>query len=84
MIFCQMNLGKHFAEGLRDVLLLDTAQTIVHLDLNNNYLGDKGAEIVAKAVKDSLSIVTLNLSSNNIGNAGMIKVFNELEENISL
>ena len=79
-----MNLGSYFAEGLRDVLLLDTAQTIVHLDLNNNHLNDKGAEIVAKAVKDSLSIVTLNLSSNNIGNAGMIKVFNELEDNISL
>lgn len=43
MTFNQMNLGWNFAEGLRDVLLLDTAQNIVHLDLNNNHLGDKGA-----------------------------------------
>jgi hypothetical protein len=47
-------------------------------------LGNRGAEIVAKAVKDSLSIVTLNISSNDIGNTGMIKVFTELTDNISL
>ena len=84
MLFSQMNLGAHFADALRQVLELDTAQTIVHLDLNNNNLGDKGAEIVAKAVKNSLSIVTLNLSSNTIGNAGMTSVFENLQDNISL
>jgi hypothetical protein len=61
-----MKLSLHTAMALQEVLRVDTGGMIVHLDLSNNFLGDPGTKIIAKAVKGSLSLVSLNLSSNCI------------------
>jgi hypothetical protein len=47
-------------------------------------LGDKGAEIVAKAVRNCYSLVSLNMASNVIANAGLKVVFEELSHNQTL
>lgn len=79
-----MQAGINTAVALKEVLFLDTANLIVHLDLSNNCLGDKGSRILCKAVKASNSLVTLNLTSNCIGAPAMANLFNELKQNYTL
>ena len=82
--FGEMKAGVYFAEGIREVLSLDTARNIAHLDLSNNLLGDKGAATVARAVRFCSSLVSLNMASNVIANAGMKVCFEELGNNHTL
>ena len=44
------------------------------LNLNNNYLGDEGCSILSKGIKINKSLVTLNLSHNNIVYQGIIDI----------
>ena len=76
--FSEMKARINFAYAIRDVFAMDTGRNIVHLDLSNNLLGDDGCKIVSRAVKHSLSLVTLSLASNVIGNTGMKSLFDDL------
>uniref|UniRef100_A0A3B3Z9S5 NACHT domain-containing protein n=1 Tax=Periophthalmus magnuspinnatus TaxID=409849 RepID=A0A3B3Z9S5_9GOBI len=73
---CQMN--SIFAEGVPAVKhlykleleLLPGLHNLQHLDLENNKIGDDGAQHLAKALVSLSSLETLNLSQNTIGDTG--------------
>ena len=79
-----MRASLNCAMALKEVLTLDTGGMIIHLDLSNNFLGDTGSRIIAKAVKKSLSLVSLDLSSNCILAPAMAYLFRKLKQNYSL
>ena len=48
--------------------------TLRKLNLNNNFIGDEGCSILSKGIKNNKSLVTLNLSNNNIIYQGLIDI----------
>ncbi|XP_058192906.1 uncharacterized protein LOC131310110 [Rhododendron vialii] len=55
-----------------------------HLDIGNNAITSKGAFHVAEYVRESKSLVFLNLSMNDIGDEGAEKIAEALKQNQSL
>ncbi|XP_026858586.2 MHC class II transactivator isoform X1 [Electrophorus electricus] len=66
------------------VELLPALQSLQHLDLENNKIGDSGAEKLAGALQSLTSLKMLNLSQNSIGDAGLEKLAQALSEVSSL
>ena len=52
--------------------------TLKKLNLNSNYLGDEGCTILSKGIKKNKSLITLNLSHNNIIYIGLLNIANSL------
>ena len=63
-------------EGIRIIsdLLEEPNCTLKKLNLNNNYLGDEGCTILSYGLKKNNSLITLNLSKNNIIYHGLISI----------
>ncbi|CAD8170594.1 unnamed protein product [Paramecium pentaurelia] len=54
------------------------------ITLNDMYIGDMGAKLVADTIKNYPNIGILDLKGNNIGSNGFIDIFQALKTNISL
>lgn len=50
--------------------------------LNDMYIGDQGARLVADTIKNYPNIGILDLKGNNIGPSGFIDIFQSLKTNI--
>ena len=59
-------------------LLEDPKCTLKKLNLNNNFLGDDGCSILSNGLKKNKSLITLNLSHNNIIQKGILDIANSL------
>ncbi|XP_076839875.1 MHC class II transactivator isoform X2 [Brachyhypopomus gauderio] len=68
----------------RLVELLPALQSLQHLDLENNKIGDSGAERLACVLPSLTSLKMLNLSQNSIGDAGLKKLAQALSDVSSL
>lgn len=55
-------------------LLSNPNCSLQKLNLNNNHLGDDGCSILSHGIKKNKSLITLNLSHNNIINRGLIDI----------
>tara|TARA_B110000046_G_scaffold178920_1_gene207388 strand:- start:1822 stop:2502 length:681 start_codon:yes stop_codon:yes gene_type:complete len=47
--------------------LLTNRSTLLHLELECNFLGGQGAAVIAKALEDNTGLTTLNVANNRIG-----------------
>ena len=63
-------------EGIKIIsdLLENSNCTLKKLNLNNNYLGDEGCSILSNGLKKNKSLITLNLSHNNIIYKGVLDI----------
>ena len=78
IVFTEMKLSYNFANQLADIVRNDSSIRIAHLNLARNNLRDSGSLLIASAVKQSYSIVSLNLMHNEISPVGMAQIFDEL------
>ncbi|XP_030645625.1 MHC class II transactivator [Chanos chanos] len=68
----------------RLVAILPTLQSLQYLDLENNKIGDSGAELLADVLLNLSSLKILNLSQNYIGDKGVEKLALALSSVLSL
>ncbi|TUM45533.1 MHC class II transactivator [Bagarius yarrelli] len=82
----EYELGQHHSPDvfLHLVDVLPALQSLQHLDLENNKLGDVEAEQLARVLSSLLSLQLLNLSQNCIGDDGVRKLSEALESVSSL
>ena len=71
-----LNNNNISLEGIRIIsdLIEEPSCTLKKLNLNNNYLGDEGCTILSYGLKKNKSLITLNLSKNNIIYHGLISI----------
>jgi Ran GTPase-activating protein (RanGAP) involved in mRNA processing and transport len=80
-----MQLGTECALFLSRQMLTDFRDRVKHLDLSNNNLRDRGAQILALSLgSDNKTLVSLNLASNCITHEGASAIFNALAQNESV
>lgn len=71
LVLGNMQLGVQSARMVGQLLKMSRLVHIKYLDLSNNNLGDQGVAIIAKSLSaDNMSLVYLNLSSNNLTHIG--------------
>lgn len=71
LVLGNMQLGVQSARMVGQLLKMSRLVHIKYLDLSNNNLGDQGVGIIAKSLSaDNMSLVYLNLSSNNLTHIG--------------
>ena len=63
-------------EGIQIIsdLLNNPKCTLQKLNLTSNYLGDEGCSILSNGIKNNKSLITLNLSHNNVIHKGLIDI----------
>lgn len=68
-------------DGLKNLvkLLSDKKCFLEKLNLSNNFLGDDGSIILSEGISKNKSLISLNLSSNNILNRGIIEIAKSLQ-----
>ena len=73
LILSNNNISK---DGLKKLanLLSDEKCSLIKLNLNNNLIGDDGCVILSEGIANNNSLISLNLSSNNILNKGVIEI----------
>ena len=71
------NIGKYGIENIV-VHLKKKGCTLKKLNLSYNFLGNEGCLILSECLKDNKSLVSLNLTGNNILNEGAIYFANNL------
>jgi len=69
LILDQVSIRPKAATSLASALHVSN---LTYLDLSNNYLGDKGAALLARALKTNSSLKKLILSSNRISSTGTL------------
>ena len=71
------NISK---DGLKKLskLLSEEKCTLTKINLSNNYIGDDGCTILSEGIAKNNSLISLNLSSNNILNRGVIDIAKSL------
>ena len=71
-----LNNNNISLEGIRIIsdLIEEPNCTLRKLNLNNNYIGDEGCTILSYGLKKNKSLITLNLSRNNIIYHGLISI----------
>jgi len=75
-----MQLGMECALFLSRQILTDLSDHVKHLDLSNNNLRDRGAQILALSLgSENKALVSLNLASNCITHEGATAIFKALE-----
>ena len=57
--------------------------TLKKLNLENNYIGNDGCFILSESLKDNKSLISLNLTQNNILDEGLIYFANNLKSEIN-
>ena len=77
--YCQIS-----DEILSQILPLLSVLNITKLNLSSNWIEDKGANILAKALKTNTSLITLDLSRCEIGDDGAMAIAKALEINQTL
>ena len=76
-----MKLGINFANALADLFYENPSIRITHLNLQRNMLGDSGAIKIVEAFRKSQTLISLNLSSNEIKPRGINAIFENLMQN---
>ena len=63
-------------DGLKKLakLLTEERCSLKKLKLNNNWIGDEGCTILSEGISKNNSLISINLSSNNILNKGIIEL----------
>ena len=72
------NISK---DGLKKLskLLYEEKCTLQKLNLSNNLIGDDGCTILSDGISNNTTLISLNLSSNNILNKGVIELARSLK-----
>jgi len=76
-----MKIGINFANALADLFYANPSIRITHLNLQRNMLGDSGAIKIVEAFRKSQTLISLNLSSNEIKPRGINAIFENLMQN---
>eukprot|EP00479_Gromia_sphaerica_P014409 TRINITY_DN855_c0_g1_i1.p1 TRINITY_DN855_c0_g1~~TRINITY_DN855_c0_g1_i1.p1 ORF type:complete len:110 (-),score=11.56 TRINITY_DN855_c0_g1_i1:263-592(-) len=63
------NVAKH-AAGAAVARLIESNNTMTHLNINKNNLGDDGIQEIALALKQNSTLQSLSLTHNLIGDLG--------------
>ena len=66
-----MKLGINFAKTFADIFLKNPCLRVIHLNLSLNLLGDSGVSKIVEAIKHSESLISLDISSNEITSKGV-------------
>ena len=66
------------------IKLFDNDSSLMRLSLNNNQIGDLGAQALAGALPQNSSLTVLDLGSNQIGDLGVQALAGALPQNSSL
>ena len=78
----KLNLSKNniCLDGLKKLsfLLSDDKCSLTKLNLSNNLIGDDGCVILSEGIAKNNSLISLNLSSNNILNKGVVELAKNL------
>lgn len=61
--------------------VLETNDTILSIDLDNNSIGDDGAKSIAIALETNKKLIEIGLSQNNIGDEGVKSIISVLLTN---
>ena len=72
------------SEGQKLIDLLSEQRIHGHVDLNDKYIGDGGATILANFLRENTHIKTLLLRGNKISSAGFAQICSALSLNSSL
>ena len=67
-------------DGLKKLsnLLSDEKCSLTKLNLNNNLIGDDGCATLSEGIAKNNSLISLNLSANNILNKGVVEIAKSL------
>ena len=76
------NISKFGLENIANNLK-NKKCTLKKLNLSNNYIGNDGCFILGESLKDNKSLLSLNLSGNNILDDGVIYIANNLRSEIN-
>ena len=76
-----LSSNKISKDGLKHlaVLLSEEKCSLTKLNLSNNLIGDEGCAILAEGIAKNNSLISINLSSNNILNKGIIELSKSLK-----
>jgi Ran GTPase-activating protein (RanGAP) involved in mRNA processing and transport len=72
-----LQLGRESSHVVKKLMIM-CSDHFANYDLSDNCLGDDGAMLLAEALKSSLHIVSLNLSSNSLTHKGAHFIFEAL------
>ena len=66
------------------VAISDMMICLEELNINDNKLGDHGAELLSEGIKNTKTLRILHIEDNNIGSSGTMAIANALAVNVSL
>ena len=72
------NIGKFGLDNIIEHLKKKTC-SLKKLNLSYNYLGNEGCSLISESLKNNKSLISLNISGNNILNEGVIAFANNIK-----
>ena len=79
-----LNIGSTGLTAQEAVAISDMMICLEQLYINDNELGDHGAELLSEGITNTKTLRVLNISINNIGPSGTTTIVNALTNNTSL
>ena len=79
VVLCNNNLTAESSHHIACIMIY-----LVKLYINDNKLGDYGADLLSKGIEITETLQLLNISNNDIGSSGTIAIANAVANNTSL
>ena len=76
--------AQAWEKALIDMLTKGSLTVLSSLNLCDNNIGNKGAKVIAEALRVTDSLTSLNLNNNDIGSEGAVAIAEALKVNSSL
>ena len=73
------NIGKYGIDNIVEHLKKKNS-TLKKLNLSYNYLGNEGCSLISECLKYNKSLISINLSGNNILNEGLVSFANNIQK----